>query len=317
MNNNFKKQNKKEGCQKSTLADKAAEFIKNNIEGIAYRTSLKIYQDILSYTKGSMPKKESQEASIHLLSQIVSHLQQDQRSHLDKDSVIKEAVKFEESIAHKRVQYRIDLIDVLRGMNILRIMLWDALNKEFSQEHIIRSEEFFDLERRINNIFLRYFIDIAEAYLKLHQEVIASQESAFEKWEEVVKSAHKIELNIPCREAFAAIARLQAEAIAVRLGFNEEKVQDVKVAVGEACSNAIEHGVSRRGIDITYETSLDFLKVTVRDYGPGFEYKEGTLPADPLSERGRGLFLMKALTDEVVFHSKLGEGTMVALLKKR
>lgn len=316
MNNKFKNQNEIK-LNKSNLTERVAEFIKSNIEAIAYKASLKVYEDIFSYVKGGMPKEESVQANMHLLSQIVFYLKEDQMSHLDKAAFLKKAVTLDEGIVCKRIQYKIDLIDVLRGLNVLRNMLWDALNKEF-HENNINSEEFFNLEKKVNNLFLRYFIDIADAYLKLQQEVIASQESDFKKWEEVVKSVHKIDLNIPCREAYVAIARLQAEAIARRLGFDEEKVQDIKMAVGEACDNAIEHGVSRKGVDVTYETFLDSLRVTIRDYGPGFNPEgKGCLPEDIFSERGRGVFLIKALADKAFIDSKPGEGTKIVLVKEK
>ncbi|MBI2251561.1 MAG: ATP-binding protein [Armatimonadetes bacterium] len=299
------------------LSKRIARYLEKNIDKIADKVSNRIYQEIYSYHQGSMPKEESKEANRAFLDFIKEKLKIQSTSFSKEEFLFKDLVNFEEGIAARRLKYKIDLIDLLKGINILRTALWENLKNKFKDE-FCRVKDFFDLEERINYLFCKFIIGVSEVYLKSQKEVLEYNEAAFKKWEEVVKSAHNIELNIPCREEFAAIARLQAEAIARRLRYDEEEVQDIKIAVGEACDNAIEHGFSRKGIDVHYHLSLDYLTIEVRDYGSGFNPEgKGELPADLLSERGRGLFLMKELMNSAETKSKLGEGTLITLTKKR
>ena len=48
-----------------------------------------------------------------------------------------------------------------------------------------------------------------------------------------------VELRLPNRPEFVAVARLAVSAVATRMDFDVEAIEDVKVAVGEALNNAI------------------------------------------------------------------------------
>jgi len=148
--------------------------------------------------------------------------------------------------------------------------------------------------------------------------MLHEQQKALDKWEEVVKSASEIRLKIPCSTEFAAIVRVQAEAIARRVEFSEEEVYDIVTAVGEVCDNSIEHGVSDQGMDVEYTMTENEFRVEVRDYGPGFDPAgKGELPPDMFSEDGRGIFLMRNLMDKVEIESQIGRGTKIVMTKAR
>ncbi len=51
-----------------------------------------------------------------------------------------------------------------------------------------------------------------------------------------------ITLSLPSKAEYVSVARLTASVIANNMGFNIEEVEDIKVAVGEACNNAVLHG---------------------------------------------------------------------------
>ncbi len=53
---------------------------------------------------------------------------------------------------------------------------------------------------------------------------------------------NKIELHIPSVLGFEKIVMETAASAAKRMGFTEDRVEDLKTAVAEACTNAIEHG---------------------------------------------------------------------------
>jgi len=145
-----------------------------------------------------------------------------------------------------------------------------------------------------------------------------------ENWrglDSIASVTRAIQLKIPCMSQFAVTVRNQTEIIARRARFAGRKIHDIKTAVGEACDNAIEHGRSTEGVDICYRLTDDGMWIEIEDHGGGFDVtsKTGQCP-DPLNERGRGLFLMRLLMDDVEISSSEGQGTKVimhARLKRR
>ncbi|MCY4401248.1 MAG: ATP-binding protein [Candidatus Poribacteria bacterium] len=100
--------------------------------------------------------------------------------------------------------------------------------------------------------------------------------------------------------------------------FNEEAQEHVNLAVIEAGTNAIKHG-NKEDTDktATFEFLIDDdrLTITITDEGPGFEREEVANPLEPenlLKSSGRGLFLMEACMDEVVYEAG---GTIVKMVK--
>jgi anti-sigma regulatory factor (Ser/Thr protein kinase) len=85
------------------------------------------------------------------------------------------------------------------------------------------------------------------------------------------------------------------------------------LAVGEAITNAIEHG-SRcdptKLVSVHASVRNESLAVTVSDRGSWVE--PSTAPATPSQQRGRGLRLMKALADDVDIVES-NQGTLVTM----
>lgn len=102
---------------------------------------------------------------------------------------------------------------------------------------------------------------------------------------------------------------------ATSAGMDTKEVQDAKLAVTEACTNAIRHG-SPAGLSdqITVKLSSNKGKVVaeISDQGHGFD--TSAVLAGPLVETG-GLGIMRSLTDEVEFRSN-PDGTTVRLVKR-
>jgi len=107
------------------------------------------------------------------------------------------------------------------------------------------------------------------------------------------------------------------EKLAADCGFTEADVFDLKVAVGEACANAIEHGSPHgktNSIQVVCTFENNCLEVEVIDEGvfkprfPAFDSQ--------LNYRGRGIPFMLALMDEVEIKES-DEGTTVRLVKCR
>ncbi len=302
----------------SELWKLAADVLEEHRESLASQVSELCYTELDSYRDGNMPREESVGTVRRLVGFLCKNLLAMREGEVSRvaQSLHEEMVQFEEGIAARRVRVAIQFQDLLRGLQFMRREVWNLLRRELGQKLV--ADEVFELEQKINQVFDEFFIGLAGSYLKSQSDLIATHESALKKWEEVVKSASHITLKIPCREEFAKIVRLQAEAIARRVLFDNEAIYDIITAVGEVCDNAIEHGKSEMGIDVQYFMTATDFKVEVRDYGPGFDATGKGLEApDVFSERGRGIFLMRHLMDEVTIESVPGQGTRVVMSKRR
>jgi len=118
-----------------------------------------------------------------------------------------------------------------------------------------------------------------------------------------------------------ARARSTVESAATRAALEPDRVDDLVVAVSEACTNAIEAQL-RIGelspIELTCSVDGGVLEVRVQDRGAGFA-PDDLRPRPPLHdpghlelERGWGIQLMRALVDELVF-DLTQQGTCVLL----
>jgi FixJ family two-component response regulator len=128
-------------------------------------------------------------------------------------------------------------------------------------------------------------------------------------------------IETPSRVAYIPDIVYQIASSAVAVGFCQHDLDsNVKLALVEALTNAIEHGNQRqRGKMVKVDASLTSgtLKVTIADEGPGFDHKNQADPTSEenlLSERGRGIFLMRSIMDDVHYNEA---GNAVTLLKHR
>lgn len=92
-----------------------------------------------------------------------------------------------------------------------------------------------------------------------------------------------------------AVRRFARECAAAA-GLAPERVDDVVMAVNEAATNAIEHGGG--GGTVRVWTEHGSMVVEVRNAGgPPLHGDAGRTPPDPRQPRGRGLWLIRSLTD--------------------
>lgn len=130
-----------------------------------------------------------------------------------------------------------------------------------------------------------------------------------------------IELHLPSLPENVGIARVAVAAFAGQLPFTLSEIEEIKVAVSEAVTNAIVHGYGHpHGIvTVRAEHNGSRLLVVVRDRGRGIEdVEQARRPAfstDP-ERMGMGFAFMEAFMDEVGVESAVGEGTTVRLYKR-
>lgn len=97
------------------------------------------------------------------------------------------------------------------------------------------------------------------------------------------------------------------------VGIQEDAFGNVLIAVTEAVNNAISHGNKQNSslsIDVAVGDSSDSFCFIIKDQGKGFDYDnlpDPTSPENILKENGRGIFLMKNLSDEVAFNDEGNE----------
>lgn len=299
-----------------TVYQRAADLLEERAAQVACRISDRCYE-LPSYRDERMPREESRGALEGLIEFLIGQLRLGEECDLQSEAtpLHQELMRFEEGIAAKRVRFHIDIEDLLIGVHFLREEVWALFRRELNEG--LAAQAVYALEDRLNSMVDQMFVGLASSYVKSQADVIRHQEKALEKWEEVVKSASEIRLKIPCREEFVGIVRLQAEAIARRVHYDEEQIYDIITAVGEVCDNSIEHGKSEAGIDVQYLLTTSALQVEIVDYGPGFDPTGmGDEPPDVFSEGGRGIFLMRHLMDEVHIDSRPGR-TRTVMSKRR
>jgi serine/threonine-protein kinase RsbW len=114
-----------------------------------------------------------------------------------------------------------------------------------------------------------------------------------------------------------ALARQSVAGFAAECGFAEEDVSDIRLAAGEALSNAVEHGSGTAARNIMVECTFedDTLVIVIEDSASSFTEPPVQTSVQP-DDRGRGfgIFLMRRLMDEVTFARN---GTIVRLARRR
>ena len=128
-----------------------------------------------------------------------------------------------------------------------------------------------------------------------------------------------ISLTLPNSAEFVSVARLTLSGIANRMGFNFDEIEDLKVAMSEACTNALKHGgnLSTSEYIVNYIMYENKLEIDVCDEGRGFDINMVNIPdlKNP-KDNGLGLYIIKTLMDEVEVISKENNGTIVRMIKK-
>ena len=117
-----------------------------------------------------------------------------------------------------------------------------------------------------------------------------------------------------------------ATSIAESIRMSPDRIDEVRMAVVEACINALEHSrASDREVFVTFqvlgERDPEKLRIMVHDNGVGFapdDVEEPTIEdkLKAMRKRGWGLKIIRGLMDEVEIRSGT-EGTTVVMSKLR
>ena len=133
----------------------------------------------------------------------------------------------------------------------------------------------------------------------------------------------EVELEIPARSAYVSLTRQVVAAIAaVEPRFRTERIDDLRVAVSEATTNAVEahaddEGTGRVRVHCVLDVDGDCITVEVRDQAGGFDPSAVPVVPDPDHpdrlgfEHGLGIPIMRELADETEIRPT-GSGTVGA-----
>ncbi len=130
--------------------------------------------------------------------------------------------------------------------------------------------------------------------------------------------AETVHLIIPCRPEYVGVARLAVLGIASRMPFSYDEVEDVRLAVGEACTHAVERaGSGAATIRIISTVAAHALRIEITDdiaeaniAAPSEEAQ--LLEEAGVDQQGLGALLMEILVDKVDIETSVA-GTRVVL----
>lgn len=136
-----------------------------------------------------------------------------------------------------------------------------------------------------------------------------------------------IEIVIPAKPDFIGVIRLTASGIANQMGYSIEDIEDIKIAVTEACVNLVNHGYGNVSgtVQVKFGVHEDKLDILVLDKGKSYDInqivgnlgviRDGFVMGMP--DEGLGLYLIDALMDHVEINSEQGIAvTMTKFLHK-
>lgn len=125
-----------------------------------------------------------------------------------------------------------------------------------------------------------------------------------------------VELRIPSKPEWVAVARLAIAAIANRQPFSVEEIEDLKLAIAEACTLCITQVPGSETIDIICEATTSQLRIEVRDERYRARGAGAGRTASAGDGEGLGIFLIQALMDSLEVNIDPQLGTELVMTKR-
>jgi len=126
-----------------------------------------------------------------------------------------------------------------------------------------------------------------------------------------VDKENTIELILPSTLGNEKAAMDLVESVTKNLSFSEDRQEEIKTAVAEACINAFEHGNSfnhSENVLIVFKETNRFLEIDIEDSGGGFNLLKHPEKLDVKKKlsskskedlRGWGLYIIKKIVDKL------------------
>jgi serine/threonine-protein kinase RsbW len=137
----------------------------------------------------------------------------------------------------------------------------------------------------------------------------------------------QVSLTLPREAVSVPLVRHLVGATLERAGVTAACVQEVKVALSEACTNAYEHAVGGENYEVVVTLDDETVAIDVLDRGAGIPSAAVDLPVPDVDqsvpgsslpeETGRGIDLIQALTEGARFDTTVdGHGGAVHMWKR-
>jgi serine/threonine-protein kinase RsbW len=136
-----------------------------------------------------------------------------------------------------------------------------------------------------------------------------------------VTSDRVVRLTFPAKADYLLLARLALSGVARHLLLDDELLADLKLAVTEACGNAVRHAYAGGDpglVELAFVVGPDRVEMIVEDQGAGIgRPSREELDVEARLERGMGLSIVRAIVDELeVRPGADGYGTVVQMTKR-
>ena len=139
--------------------------------------------------------------------------------------------------------------------------------------------------------------------------------------EDKMEIKNQIKMSMYSSSENVSIARLAAATFSAQAELTLGDIEEIKVAISEAVSNAIIHGYTEEKGIVEFYMNLydDKIEYIVEDFGRGIAditaAREPSYSSDP-ERMGLGFVFMESFMDELYVESELGKGTCVKMIKK-
>ncbi len=127
-----------------------------------------------------------------------------------------------------------------------------------------------------------------------------------------------VRLSFPAKADYLLLARLALSGVGRHLPLEDDELADLKLAVTEACGNAVRHAYpSGEGpVGVALVLREDRLVMIVEDQGEVLELPRADAPMSSSLESGMGMSIIRAIVDELeVEPGSDGRGTVVRMTK--
>lgn len=130
----------------------------------------------------------------------------------------------------------------------------------------------------------------------------------------------EIELNLtlPRDARYVTLLRRVADSLLEGVDVPRDSIDDVTVALSEACGNVIRHADGSSEYEVRLTVESGHCQIEVTDLGPGMPediLRTAEPSLDDIAEDGRGLPLLQSLVDDMEF-TRHDDRTKVRLVKR-
>ena len=130
-----------------------------------------------------------------------------------------------------------------------------------------------------------------------------------------------VEISIPAESVYVGIVRLALGSLARSAGFDEERVDDIRIAVSEACTNAVLNDGEAGSADpivVAWREDEDRVIIEVGDAGAAEQAAAATADSQGFSSRMMmSVALLKEMADDLSVDARPGGGTTTRLTFSR